>query len=355
MDINRNNYEAYFIDYLEGNLDERLVDDFIEFLQQNLDLKEELALFETISAEQENILFYKKEKLYKEKFDADKEFDRAAIACLEGDISEKEKAEFDNYVGSHPEKQKDILLIGQTKLRADESIIFNKKNKLYHYSIGRIILLWSGRVAAIVILGLAIFSLVNNNSNKKIQENKIAIVENKSTKKEIIPETKKLPAETEKKIPEKPQKTTPKPAIKKVIPEKKSNKSLRETTKGRLEQEDLAMIRVPVETPAKLNTLPASLNIQHPALALAAIKTKNPEIQQDIYEEYLLADLVKEKSGLKKLSFNKISKAGLNLVANISKEKFTYETNEEGKITEYNYDSRLIAFSIPNKNISDKE
>ena len=44
MKINRNNYEAFFIDYLEGNLDEKMVDDFIEFLQQNPDLKEELSV-----------------------------------------------------------------------------------------------------------------------------------------------------------------------------------------------------------------------------------------------------------------------------------------------------------------------
>ena len=43
MKINRNNYEVFFMDYLDGNLDESVVNDFIEFLQKNPDLKEELA------------------------------------------------------------------------------------------------------------------------------------------------------------------------------------------------------------------------------------------------------------------------------------------------------------------------
>ena len=30
-EINRANYEAYFIDYLEGNLDETMIDSFIAF------------------------------------------------------------------------------------------------------------------------------------------------------------------------------------------------------------------------------------------------------------------------------------------------------------------------------------
>ena len=58
----------------------------------------------------------------------------------------------------------------------------------------------------------------------------------------------------------------------------------------------------------------------------------------------------KEKTGLDKFRFNRITKAGLNLVSNISNDKFKYETNNEGEITEYNYDSRLVAFSIPAKN-----
>ena len=31
MKINRENYESFFIDYLEGNLDERQVNDFIDW------------------------------------------------------------------------------------------------------------------------------------------------------------------------------------------------------------------------------------------------------------------------------------------------------------------------------------
>ena len=352
MEINKNNYEAYFIDYLEGNLDERLVDDFIEFLQQNQDLKEELSLFETVSIEPENISFNKKENLYKEKYDSEKEFNQAAIASLEKDISEKEKVEFDNYILAHPEKKNDVSLFAKTKLLADESIVFNKKNRLYHYSIGRTVLFWSGRIAAILVLALAFYVLIDKQTNQVIQETQIAFVEDKTTKKEASPETKKIPVETEKNIPEKTKKITPKPAVKQQVPKKKSNKSLRETTKGRMEHEDLAMIRVPIEVPSELTRLTVSLIVQQPDVFLAKMKIASPEIQQDIYEERLLADVVKEKTGLDKFKFNKITKAGLNLVANISKEKFTYETNGEGKVTEFNYDSRLLAFSIPARNES---
>jgi hypothetical protein len=92
------------------------------------------------------------------------------------------------------------------------------------------------------------------------------------------------------------------------------------------------------------------LSIQKPELVLAQMKITLPETPVENYEERLLADVVKEKTGLGNLSFNKVAKAGLNLVSNVSGEKFSFDTNTEGQITELNYDSRLLAFSIPTKN-----
>src|SRR5690606_2236975 len=71
-----------------------------------------------------------------------------------------------------------------------------------------------------------------------------------------------------------------------------------------------------------------------------------PEKQEEMAVR-LPEDAVREKMGLNNLSVTKVAKAGLNLVANLSGEKFTFETNKEGQITELNYDSRLLAFSIP--------
>jgi len=165
MKINRNNYEAFFIDYLEGNFDEKLVDDFIEFLQQNPDLKEELSLFQTVSIGQEEITFSKKELLLKEKYDIDSEFNQAAIARLEGDISTSEKTEFEKYLSIHPDKQKEAELFNKTKLQPDKSLVFSKKKKLFRYSAGRTVLLWTSRVAAILIVALTVYILIENLSN----------------------------------------------------------------------------------------------------------------------------------------------------------------------------------------------
>lgn len=342
MEINRNNYEAYFIDYLEGNLDKSLVDGFIEFIQSNPDLKEELALFESHSAMPENISFNKKNSLYKEKYDSEKEFNTAAVASLEGDISKEEKFEFEMYLAEHPDKKEEAALFSQTKLRADESVTFNKKNKLYRKPIGKVILLWSSRVAAILILGLAVFALVNINSNEITPENTVA---------EVVQETpveiQIAPVEEKNNVTEVPEKVSPNPAVIKVVPEKIPSKNIRETVNEETGDEYLALARIALEVPTELNAISASLEVQTPRATMATMYISYPDYENS-YEERLFVDVVKEKTGF---SFSKIGKAGLALAANISNERFTYETTGDGKVKEYKYDSRLLGFSIPNKKV----
>jgi hypothetical protein len=350
MKINRNNYEAFFIDYLEGNLDERLVDDFIEFLQQNPDLKEELSLFETVSVEQEKITFNKKELLFKEKFDIESEFNQAAVARLEGDISDAEKAEFENYLSSHPDKQKEAELFTKTILQPDKSLVFSKKRKLYRYSAGRTVLLWTSRVAAILIVTLTVYIFIENLSNNSVLESQLASVEKEADKKDNAPAAKELPAKNDKQEEPKIIKEEPvKPAVKKEERKPNQTKIIRENSQGRLINDDLALLRKDVEVPDPLKTITASFSVQLTDKDLVPVNLTYPVDIEPMFEERLLVDVVKEKTGIQKLNFNKITKAGLSLIANLSKEKFNYETNDSGKVTEVSFDSRLLAFSIPTK------
>lgn len=352
MKINRNNYETYFIDYLEGILDEKLVDDFIEFLQQNPDLKEELSLFETVSIGQEEITFNKKELLLKEKFDGKNEFNQAAIASLEGDILVSEKTEFENYLFTHPEKQKEADLFRLTKLQPVESIIFSKKNKLYRRSAGKTILLWSTRAAAVIIIALTVYTFIDKSSNKIIPENQVAVIEKEPEKKINPSEIKEVPANNNKVEEQKILKKDPeKPAVKNGKPKPNQTKIIRENSQGRLINDGLASVRISENIPAELESITASIPVSKPETDLVPIIITVPDFNETAFEERLLVDIVKEKTGIEKLTFNKITKAGLSLVTNLSKEKFNYETDNEGKVTEVSFDSRLLAFSIPTRTV----
>jgi len=350
MKINRNNYEAWFIDYLEGNLDEKLVDDLIEFLQQNPDLKEELSLFETVSLEQEEITFNKKELLFKEKYDAENEFNQAAIASVEGEISASEKTEFENYLSTHPEKQKEAELFKLTKLHPDESIIYNRKNKLYRRPAGKTILMWTTRAAAVFIVALTVYTFIEKFSNKVIPENQVAVIEKEPEKKINPTEIKEVPAKNNKVEDQKIIKKEPdKPAVKSEKPKANETKIIRENSQGRLINDDLALARISEEIPA-LQSITASITtVSNSKIDFVTVNIMVPDYNEPVFEERLLVDIVKEKTGVDKLSFNKIVKSGLSLVASLSKEKFNYETDNEGKVTEVKFDSRLLAFSIPTR------
>lgn len=341
-EINRTNYEAYFIDYLEGNLAEGMIDSFIAFLKTNPDLKQELELYEPISLEPEKVSFNKKSELYKSKFDNNEAFDNAAIALLEGALNEPEKQEFDTYLASHPEKEKEATAFQNTKLKANESIVFADKKKLYKKAPGKTILLWTSRVAAVLILGFVVFNLVNRNN--AVQENlSQQIAEVEKTPQQTIEETPVIVPDNDIKtnIAEKIEMEEPTP-IEKISPKNPVVKDIFEKNSTTEAPEALLAMRETHIVPEKLNSITASIDVEQPVATLATMYIIYPAETYD--DEMLLADRVKEKINLRSLS-----KAGLDLIASISDDRFEYETNNNGKVVNYTYESRLLAFSIPGK------
>ncbi len=351
MEITRDNYEVYFLDYLEGNLDEELVNDFIEFLQANPDLKEELQQAGLISIKPEDVKFENKDILFKEEFDQVEKFNDTAIALLEGDLKEPEKKRFVSFLQKNPAKQKEAELFEKTIQTPDHNIIFYKKDRLYRYSATRTVLLWTTRVAAVLTLAFFVYSTAEYiNSVPWESENPVVVAADPENKNEK-PEATSLPADTEKKqdpIPVKEEDAAP---VKKAEPKNQPSKSLRETTTGRINHDLVAEVRAPEEVPEKLSsrniTLASGEDFTH---HLVPVKNVLPELPVAVEEERLLGQVIKEKSGIGNLSLIKVTQVGLNLMSSISGEKFNYETNSEGQITELSFDSRLLAFSIPTRN-----
>lgn len=338
MKINRNNYETYFIDYIENNLDEKLVYDFIEFLQQNPDLKEELSLFEPISLTPENIIFNKKEMLYKELFDNENEFNRANVAKLEGDLTEPEKSAFEAYLVKHPEKQREAELFDKTKLVPDESIIFIKKDKLYRKPAGKTVLLWTVRIAAVLILSIVIYNLTDQFVSPFSKEDKTAQTVNEIQENDINTE----PVEP---IDENGIKNETNLILAEVAASVTGNNNINAVKA--VETENQPAERIPIEIPATIEPLSVSFKAKDRRVSLISVEYK--EIITEIPEnnERLIVDVFMEKTGINNLNSEKIKKVGLTLVAGLTRDKFSYQTDEGGRISKISYDSRLLAFSIP--------
>ena len=341
MKITRENYESYFIDYLDGNLDARMVDEFIAFIQENPDLKEELSLFEPVKLPAGEINLEIKEKLYRERLDSDKEFETAAIARLEGDLSTYEMVEFEDYLARNPGKRKEVLLFEKTRLTA-ENLAFPGKLRLYKKPLSRTLFIWTSRVAAILILIWVASVTLFKPFNPKDTEFQKAAISDKNQVSEnnfgTIPDKTASPVLSV----QKPVEIKKLASLKEVSnPVKVKDANLMETESGKREV---------VISPSYLTPLSAGIQMKIPDLSLAKLEKTEPlNLPRPDEEERLRADVIKEKLNLENFTFRKIARTGLSLAIKLTGEKFTYSTNSENQVTAYAFDSRLVGFSIPDR------
>jgi hypothetical protein len=346
MMITRDNYESFFLDYLEGNLEENRIDQFLDFLEDNPDLKEELHLFENVRLPEDQIVFTGKAQLYKSSAEAKSALETKTIAYLEGDLKNEERELFETYLTGHPELRKEYELLSKTKLHPDTRIIYSGKHKLYKKSGAVVFMNWASRAAAVLVLLWGINTVIQH-EKQTVTDNSIpevAVVSPKSTTpqvKKTEPEKKTLETDTPEKL-----KTT-----KDTKPEK--TKSLREQNKGRLEEtrpsdskhteRDLTALAQISPLSVQLDQLPleANLAVMKPRMEEKIIDQRNSLT----IEEYL-AFRAKKVGNEGLLSAQRIARVGLSLASELSGERIGYSV-KDGKISSVDFESKLLAFSIP--------
>ena len=190
ININRNNYEEYFIDYLDGNLSYSDKKIFLLFLEENLDLKEELEMFEEEAFVADEVIYERKENLKKSSLLTSKNenFDELCIAELEGDLSNEESRQFQEFLKEKFDRQKAYGIFQLTKMSPDKSIIYPDKKLLKHTESK----LFSKRlaiisVAATILILVAIYLFVpqerNNVNNQMVAESSETLEEESKSEK----------------------------------------------------------------------------------------------------------------------------------------------------------------------------
>ena len=163
--ITRDNYEIWFIDYLDGRLNPLQISQLMVFLKENADLAAELeGLGETFLVA-EQISFeakdYLKEISQKALVINNNNFDDLCIARIEGDLNAEQRKEFERYLFTHPEKINDYGLYAKTRLQPDYNVIYDKKSSLKKYSIKnnyrKYFIPAVGIAASVILLILAYF------------------------------------------------------------------------------------------------------------------------------------------------------------------------------------------------------
>ncbi len=157
--INKSNYQIYFLDYAEKNLNAEQVAELFLFLEKHPEFKNEFESFENIKLDVPAISFSAKESLKKSIVTAEN-FNEYAVANVEGTLSAHDKKMYNDFVVSNAAFQKEHGFFSKTKLQPDLNIVFPNKNSLKReQKVFRLTPLYYAAAACILILlGFYFFS-----------------------------------------------------------------------------------------------------------------------------------------------------------------------------------------------------
>lgn len=172
--INRHNYEAYFLDYLEGNLSAEEKHDLLIFLENNPELKQELDIdLNELKLVPQQVYFKDKEEIKSSVIGVltTANVETRMIESVENLLDQTKQVELDEFVKKH-QLEKEMLAFKSTILKPDFSIQYKDKKKL-KVPVGFVIPLYvrvASAAAVVLFIGLA-YGRFLSNSNETIQPN----------------------------------------------------------------------------------------------------------------------------------------------------------------------------------------
>ncbi len=117
MKINKNNYEAFLLDYIEGNLSAEMTAELMLFLQQNPAIESGIEDFKIISLEKEEAKFDSKNALKRKEFVLnDDVIEGLIILLVNGDLSKAEEKKLMEMVNGNPDYSRLFWQYKKTKL-----------------------------------------------------------------------------------------------------------------------------------------------------------------------------------------------------------------------------------------------
>lgn len=159
MQINRTNYENFFLLYVDGELSTTEMQAVERFAMENSDLGSELdALLETKLSAEDSFSFVDKEVLYRTASNAINEinYEEQFLLFLDNELTEKENEQTKSFLVAHPELQASFELLQQTKL-PQETISFGDKSVLYQKEASKPVAIgWWRMAVAAALIGLMV-------------------------------------------------------------------------------------------------------------------------------------------------------------------------------------------------------
>ena len=149
--ITRENYEIYFMEYMDGNLSARERAEVEAFLLVHPDLRELLDGMDEVRLEVPAEVFGKKEEIKR----TVREREYYAIAAAEGVITDEEQAWVDGNVDKDV-FERDVETCAKIKVKPDPACLFEGKAGVYRKSGAVLFVKRYAAIAAVVALGIVV-------------------------------------------------------------------------------------------------------------------------------------------------------------------------------------------------------
>lgn len=156
--INRHNYETFFLLYVDNELSAEEKKAVEKFVLDNLDLKPELDSLLQTTLTSESIRFNARNQLYKNEVEQAVQMEQLLLH-LDEELDSIAAEKINISIATDSSVQNEWNILQQTRLDANDKIVFKNKEILFHHTPGRVITIRFRRIAiAAAILAACFFN-----------------------------------------------------------------------------------------------------------------------------------------------------------------------------------------------------
>jgi hypothetical protein len=165
MNIDRHNYEEYFILYLDNELSAAERFEVETFAKAHPDLQDELdILLQSKLVPDQHIIFENKEELLSFSNDTTislSNYEEWLVLYMDNELTAEQRIAVEQFAAAHPAVQDDLRLFLQTKSVPEQNIVFPDKETLYRREEKtRPIIWWRIAAAAAVLIAVVTTAIV---------------------------------------------------------------------------------------------------------------------------------------------------------------------------------------------------
>jgi len=175
MNINRHNYESFFLLYIDNELSVKERTALELFVKDNADLQKELDMLKQSIVPADKIIFNGKNNLLKPEM-VSAETDEQLLLYIDSELDKTQVKDLELLLATDENMAKELQILLQTKISPDGNIVFADKQSLYRKEPNRVIPIgWWKLAVAAAFIGFCIWgTAVYLNSGSRVSVNETA-------------------------------------------------------------------------------------------------------------------------------------------------------------------------------------